>query len=61
MGISGETGKTHWLDQLEAIKNFLIERIIEYRTVGDLLAMKNSMEIRPEEEQKTEQYLDGPK
>ena len=61
LGSSGKAGKTHWLERLEAIKNFLIRKIIEYRTIGDLLAMKKGMEAKPEEEQKADQYLEGPK
>lgn len=61
MGSSGEVGKTHWLDQLEVIKNILIERIIEYRTITDLLTMKKGVESDPQEEEKADQYLEGPK
>lgn len=61
MGSSGKTGKAHWLERLEAIKNFLIERIIEYRTIGDLLAMRDGIELRPEEEKKPSEDLEGPK
>lgn len=61
MGSSGEAGKTHWLEQLEEIKNFLIERIIESRTIADLLAMRDGIETRPEEEQKPVEETEGPK
>ena len=61
MGSSGKAGKAHWLERLEAIKNFLIERIIEYRTIGDLLAMKEGIEPRPEEEKKPAKNPEGPK
>ena len=61
MESSGETGKTHWLDQLEATKNFLIRKIIEYRTMGDLLAMKKDLELMPEKEKKPAEDPEGPK
>lgn len=61
MGSSGEAGKTHWLEQLETIKKFFIDRIIEYRTIGDLLAMKKGLEVRPEEEERQDEDPKGPK
>ena len=61
LGSSGKAGKTGWLDQLEAIKKFLIRKIIEYRTIGDLLAMRKGIEARPKEEKKPSEDPEGPK
>ncbi len=61
LGSSGKTGEASWLEQLERIKNFLIKRIIEYRTIGDLLAMRDGIEARPEEEKKLSEDPEGPK
>lgn len=58
---SREIEKAHWLDQLEAIKDFLIKRIMEYRTIVDLLAMKKGIQPSQKDEEKTTDSPDGPK
>lgn len=58
LGSSGKFGKARWLKRLRELEEALIQRIKEYRTIGDLLAMNE----KPEFEEKSEsRQIAGPK
>lgn len=64
LGRSGEAGRSSWLERWRRLEEDFIRRLIEYRTIGDLLAMNRRREeekIAEEEEMEAKKRPQGPK
>lgn len=64
LGGSREAGRSSWLERWRQLEELFIRRLIEYRTIGDLLAMNRSREEEKkaqEEEMEAKRRPQGPK